>query len=79
MSEMNSDAPANAMKTDADRVEAEPAEPVLSAGDDDPAGSARKPPKELGVMLVSAGVIGVVLPGAGVPAELGACATAGPA
>jgi hypothetical protein len=33
-----------------------------------PPGLAVTPPKDLGLMLVSAGVIGVVLPGPGVPA-----------
>jgi hypothetical protein len=33
-----------------------------------PTGLAVTPPKDLGLMLVSAGVIGVVLPGPGVPA-----------
>lgn len=46
-------------------------QPVESAGEtapEAPAGLAASLPKELGVMLVSAGVIGVVLPGPGAPA-----------
>ena len=77
MSEMSSDAMPDAMGAEAQTVGAEPAGPVpeavapksgLSADDGAPVRPARKPPKELGVMLVSAGVIGFVLPGPGVPA-----------
>ena len=39
-----------------------------SAGPEPVPGLAATPPRELGVMLVSAGLIGVVLPGPGVPA-----------
>src|SRR5438132_8040435 len=38
--------------------------------DGKPAQPVKTPPKELGVMLVSAGLIGVVLPGPGAPALL---------
>ena len=38
--------------------------------DQAPAQPVQPPPKELGVMLVTAGVIGVVLPGPGAPALL---------
>jgi hypothetical protein len=41
-----------------------PAGPAPAA----PTGLAATPPKDLGLILVSAGVIGVVLPGPGVPA-----------
>lgn len=44
------------------------AERTVSCSEDRPAGLAGSLPKDLGVMLVSAGVIGVVLPGPGVPA-----------
>jgi hypothetical protein len=50
----------------------EPMAPVPSPTgpdrDEDATGPLKRPPKELGVMLVSAGVIGFVLPGPGIPA-----------
>jgi hypothetical protein len=77
MSNMNSDGLPEVVTPATPYVEAEPTGPasaVLAPGSDfptdaqDPAVSSRKPPKELGVMLVSAGVVGFVLPGPGVPA-----------
>jgi len=41
---------------------------AVAPGSEAPAGLAETLPKELGVMLVSAGVIGFVLPGPGTPA-----------
>ncbi len=41
---------------------------IVPSSEVTPAGLAGTLPKDLGVMLVSAGVIGVVLPGPGVPA-----------
>jgi hypothetical protein len=70
MSEMNSGALPDATGAgpagpDPDAIAPESGTPTR---DGIPAGPARKPSKELGVMLVSAGVVGVVLPGPGIPA-----------
>jgi hypothetical protein len=50
--------------TDPQAAAESPAEPTPVAAP----GLSRNPPKDLGLMLVSAGIIGVVLPGPGVPA-----------
>ena len=59
---------ANAPESDPSTAAEPEAAEAPSAGREPGPGLAVTPPRELGVMLVSAGLIGVVLPGPGVPA-----------